>query len=128
GHGGEDVGVRTSTGIEEKQLTLDVARRLRALLESRMGLRVIMTRDDDHPVGPDERAAAANAGKADLLGGLHANAAFSPAAAGAEVLAQQLDAEGEAARRTRALPTLPSIGGGNRTVGLVRWDLAQARH
>lgn len=128
GHGGDDVGVRAADGLEEKHLVLDVARRLRALLEARMGLRVIMTRDEDRPLGPDERAAAANAGHADLFLSLHANAAFSPAAGGAEVLAQQLDAEGEAERGTRAITSLPTIGGGTRTIGLVRWDLAQAHH
>ena len=33
GHGGDEVGVRGADGLEEKQLTLDVARRLRALVE-----------------------------------------------------------------------------------------------
>ena len=51
GHGGDDVGVRSAKGIEEKQLTLDIARRLRALVENRLGLRVILTRDDDRRSG-----------------------------------------------------------------------------
>ena len=36
GHGGDDVGVRSAKGVEEKQLTLDIARRLRAMVESRL--------------------------------------------------------------------------------------------
>ena len=85
GHGGSDVGVRGVDGIEEKQLTLDVARRIRQRLETRLGLRVILTRDDDHAPGLDERAATANNSKADLFLSLHANAALAPAVSGAEV-------------------------------------------
>ena len=43
GHGGDDVGVRGAKGVEEKQLTLDIARRLRTMVENRLGL----ARDSD---------------------------------------------------------------------------------
>jgi N-acetylmuramoyl-L-alanine amidase len=129
GHGGEDVGVRGPDGIEEKQLTLDIARRLRQRLEMRLGVRVLMTRDEDRATGLDERAAAANNSKADLFLSLHANAALAPAMAGAEVFHLRLDSEGEAARRDVAeSTTLPVLGGGRRTIEIVRWDLAQAAH
>jgi N-acetylmuramoyl-L-alanine amidase len=129
GHGGDDVGVRGEGGIEEKQLTLDVARRVRQRLEMRLGLRVILTRDEDRASGLDERAAAANNSKADLFLSLHANAAFAPTMAGAEVFYLRLDREGEAARRDAAeAVTLPVLGGGRRTMDVVRWELAQASH
>jgi len=54
GHGGDEAGVRGANGLEEKQLTLDIARRLRGLVERGLGLRVILTRDDDRVVGIDE--------------------------------------------------------------------------
>src|SRR5688572_22778349 len=57
GHGGDEPGVRGANGLEEKQLTLDVARRLRGLVERGLGVRVILTRDDDRLVGIDDRAA-----------------------------------------------------------------------
>ena len=47
GHGGDDVGAKGAGGTIEKDLTLAVARRLKAALEARLGLRVLMTRDDD---------------------------------------------------------------------------------
>jgi N-acetylmuramoyl-L-alanine amidase len=130
GHGGEDVGVRGPEGVEEKQLTLDVARRLRAMIESRLGIRVVLTRDDDRAVGLDERAAVANNGKADLFLSLHANAAPVASVAGAEVFHLKLDREAEEARRSAEADaiSLPVLGGATRTVDVIRWDLAQSRH
>ena len=130
GHGGADVGVRGAGGTEEKTLTLAVARALRGMIESRLGLRVILTRDEDRAVTPDERAALANNSKADLFLSLHANRAASPAVAGAEVFHLRLDEAGEEARRAAQAEavTLPVINGGTRALEIVRWDLAQARH
>jgi N-acetylmuramoyl-L-alanine amidase len=129
GHGGDDAGVRGLDGLEEKQFTLDVARRVRQRLESRLGIRVILTRDDDRGAALDERAAAANNSKADLFLSLHANGALAPAMSGAEVFHLRLDDEGERARRDVAeAVALPVLGGGRRTLEVVRWDLAQAAH
>ena len=129
GHGGDEIGVRSADGLQEKELTLDVARRVRALVERGLGLRVILTRDDDRLVSIDERAAAANNGKADLLVSLHANGALSGSPAGAEVFYDKLDREGEAVRRAAVgSVSLPVVGGGTRTIDVVPWDLAQAQH
>ncbi len=130
GHGGEDVGVRGAKGAEEKQLTLDIARRLRMMVENRLGLRVILTRDDDRAIGLDQRAAMANNGKANLLISLHVNGSLVPDQAGAEVFHLQLDrASEEVVRAATAEGTaLPTLGGGVRRLDLIPWDLAQARH
>ncbi len=129
GHGGDEVGVRGADGLEEKQLTLDVARRLRGLVERGLGVRVILTRDVDRTVSVDERAAAANNGKADLLLSLHANGALSGSPSGAEVFYDRLDREGEAVRSAAAAAvSLPVVGGGTRSIDVVPWELAQARH
>ena len=130
GHGGDDVGARGGRGAEEKALTLAVARRLRTLIEMRLGVRVILTREDDRAVTLDERAALANNSKADLFLSLHLNAAPVADIAGAEVSYLRLDREGEDARRAAqsdAVP-LPVLGGAMRTIDVIRWDLAQARH
>ena len=107
-----------------------MARRLRGLIEARLGVRVILTRDDDRAVGADERAALANNSKADLFLSLHANAAPSPAVAGAEVFHLRLDREGEDARRAAEAEavSLPVLGGATREIEVIQWDLAQARH
>lgn len=130
GHGGGDVGARGALGAEEKTITLEVARRLRTLIETRLGVRVILTRENDRVVGLDERTALANNSKADLFLSLHMNAAPVASVAGAEVFYLRLDREGEDARRAaanEAVP-LPVLGGAARTIDLIQWDLAQARH
>ena len=130
GHGGEDTGVRSAGGVLEKQITLDVARRLKTLFETRIGARVVLTRDDDRAVSVDERAAVANNSKADLFLSLHMNATSSPGVAGAEIFDLKLDREGESARlaATGDVVELPVFGGGARPIEVLRWDLAQDRH
>ncbi len=130
GHGGADAGVRGPGGAQEKQITLEVARRLRGLIENRLGIRVMLTRDDDRAVGLDERAALANNSKADLFLSLHLNASLSPAAAGAEVFHVRLDQEGQDALRSAEGEgaSLPVLGGATRRIDVIPWDLAQVRH
>lgn len=129
GHGGEDDGSKGG-GTIEKTITLDVARRVKTLIETRLGLRVLLTREDDRAVPLDERASLANNNKADLFISLHANAAFIPSLSGAEVFYLAVDEELEDARRAAQAEsvTLPVLGGGTRTIDVVRWDMAQARH
>lgn len=129
GHGGEDAGVR-GAGAIEKNVTLEVALRVKTLVEARLGIRVLLTREDDVSVPIDERASLANNNKADLFISLHANAAFVPSISGAEVFYLALDEEMEAARRAAQADsvTLPVVGGGARAIDTVRWDMAQARH
>ena len=130
GHGGEDNGVRGPKGTLEKQVTLDAARRLKTLVESRLGVRVVMTRDDDRAVSLDERDAIANNSKADLFLSLHANGSPSASVKGTEVYYLRLDRAGEEARRTAAATelVLPVVGGMTRPIDIIPWDLAQASH
>jgi N-acetylmuramoyl-L-alanine amidase len=130
GHGGTDSGVQGTSGGVEKTIALAVAQRLRELLETGLGVRVILTRDNDIDVGLDRRAAVANNAKADLFLSLHANASPSPGVAGAEVYYLELDREGEQVRQEAAAAavTIPVVGGGTRRIEMLRWDLAQARH
>jgi N-acetylmuramoyl-L-alanine amidase len=85
GHGGDANGTEGPGGTLEKTVTLAVSRRVKALIEGRLGLRVIMTRDDDRTLDQDQRAAIANNNQADLFVSIHANAAVRPAVKGAEV-------------------------------------------
>ena len=71
GHGGEDLGTRNGD-LREKDLTLDVALRLRALLEAE-GLRVSMTRDADRTLVLRERSELANRVDADVFVSIHIN-------------------------------------------------------
>jgi N-acetylmuramoyl-L-alanine amidase len=73
GHGGTDPGAKTATGLWEKDITLDVAGRLKALLtEARF--EVMMTRERDETISLRERAQFANYQRADLFVSIHFNA------------------------------------------------------
>ncbi|MDH7599206.1 MAG: N-acetylmuramoyl-L-alanine amidase [Sedimentisphaerales bacterium] len=76
GHGGKDPGAISPLGFCEKEVNLQVAQRLAAVLR-RMGIRVIMTRDTDVFLELEERAAIANRNKADLFVSIHADSAPS---------------------------------------------------
>jgi N-acetylmuramoyl-L-alanine amidase len=130
GHGGEELGAQGQRGTQEKDVTLQVARRLRTLLESRLGVRVFLTRDDDRTVPLDDRSAFANNHKADIFLSIHGNAAVRPAMKGAEVYYLTVErADREARRRADdAATSLPALGGGNRTIDLILWETAQARY
>ncbi len=73
GHGGKDVGSVTPDGHFEKDITLDIALRLRALLKAQPGIEVLMTRDKDERVLLSQRARFANDAKADLFLSIHLN-------------------------------------------------------
>jgi N-acetylmuramoyl-L-alanine amidase len=84
GHGGHDQGTTGPTGLLEKDLVLDVAKRLGALIEERMGSEVIYTRDEDRFVSLEARTEVANQKKADLFLSIHANSSPYPAVSGVE--------------------------------------------
>jgi N-acetylmuramoyl-L-alanine amidase len=127
GHGGNEHGTRGSGGALEKDITLQVARRLRTMIESRLGLRVFLTRDDDRTMSLDDRAAYANSQRADVFLSIHANAALRPAMAGAEVFYLSVDRE-VASGFGSSSERLPALGGGTRTIDFTLWETAQTRH
>ncbi len=71
GHGGADDGT-TGFGLNEKAMTLDIARRLQDRL-SADGFEVYLTREDDRAVSLRERAQTANDLRADLFVSIHIN-------------------------------------------------------
>jgi N-acetylmuramoyl-L-alanine amidase len=73
GHGGSSHGTKTPLGLLEKDITLDIARRLRELLLGQPGFEVVMTRQDDSAVSLAERAAIANRLGADIFVSVHVN-------------------------------------------------------
>jgi N-acetylmuramoyl-L-alanine amidase len=73
GHGGEDIGAVGSRGTMEKDITLDIARRLKNRLIQSGFLHVHMTREDDSDVSLQERVESARAAKADLFVSIHVN-------------------------------------------------------
>jgi len=84
GHGGHDTGTIGPNGLLEKDVVLDVAKRLGRLLESRLGAEVIYTRQDDTFIPLETRTAIANRERADLFISIHANSSHDADARGVE--------------------------------------------
>lgn len=137
GHGGVETGAVGPSGLEEKDVTLDIARRLKPLLE-RHGVTVVLTRDEDRVMPLDDRTAIANQNRAELFVSLHVNASKRKTAVGAETYFLSTDATDAEARTLAALEnkayepaepapggSTPASGGPDRGLELILWDLAQ---
>lgn len=97
GHGGEDDGALGPTGLAEKDVVLDVAKRLAAKLRAH-GLRVVLTRRSDRFVPLERRTEIANDARGNLFLSIHANAATDHAVRGVETYFLSLKASDESAR------------------------------
>jgi N-acetylmuramoyl-L-alanine amidase len=84
GHGGHDTGTIGPNGLEEKDLVLEVGKRLGKLLETRLGAEVVYTRKDDTFIPLETRTAIANQARADLFISVHANSSHDASARGVE--------------------------------------------
>ncbi len=84
GHGGHDTGTIGPNGLEEKDLVLDVGRRLGKLLQTRLGADVVYTRKDDTFIPLETRTSIANQEQADLFVSIHANSSRDADARGVE--------------------------------------------
>jgi N-acetylmuramoyl-L-alanine amidase len=111
GHGGWDLGTVGRRGLLEKDLVLEIAQRLGKLLESRLGMEVIYTRQDDNYIPLDERASIANQAQADLFVSVHANYSDLPSARGVETYYTNFFS----APGTKDVDTHVTIGGGGKT-------------
>jgi N-acetylmuramoyl-L-alanine amidase len=98
GHGGEDEGARSRDGLSEKDVVLDVSRRLARRLEA-AGLRVALTRTGDEFVPLEVRTAIANDSDGDLFISVHANSARNTKAQGIETYFVSLEASDDGAKQ-----------------------------
>ncbi len=117
GHGGHDPGAIGKAGLREKNVTLDIAKRLAVLVKERLGCNVVMTRDHDAFVPLEDRPAIAKTKGADLFVSIHINSNRKRRARGIETYVQGLrpsdrDAMATAAREnattTKTLSNLDS--------------------
>jgi N-acetylmuramoyl-L-alanine amidase len=115
--------------VVEKELVLDVARRLRARLNA-AGLQVLLTRERDVYVPLEDRTTIANEARGDLFISIHANAAPASAARGIETFFLSLEASDDAARQVAAREnaafrdlTVPAVAGDDPLVTILG-DLA----
>jgi N-acetylmuramoyl-L-alanine amidase len=127
GHGGDDGGAEGAGGAKEKDVTMLMARRLKATIEGRLGLRTLLTRDGDETVSLDRRTEMANNNKADVFVSLHANWSARAALRGIQIYTQGLDEHrgAGAAQIGGQRRTVPVVGGGSRVIEPVPWHLAQ---
>jgi len=87
GHGGEDSGARGKRGTLEKDVTLAVARRLKARIDQEPNMRAVLVRDGDYFVPLASRVSKSRRVQADLFVSIHADAWVRPDARGSSVFA-----------------------------------------
>jgi N-acetylmuramoyl-L-alanine amidase len=87
GHGGEDPGAKGRRGTYEKNVTLTIARKLKALVDAEPNMRALLTRDGDYFIPLGVRVEKANRVKADLFVSIHADAFVKPKVRGSSVFA-----------------------------------------
>jgi N-acetylmuramoyl-L-alanine amidase len=87
GHGGEDSGAHGATGTYEKNVTLSIARRVKAKLDQEATIRGVLIRDGDYFIPLAGRVSKARAANADLFVSIHADAFIRPEARGSSVFA-----------------------------------------
>ena len=134
GHGGHDTGAVGPGGLQEKDLVLDVTRRVARLLEDKLDVKVLLSRDADQFVTLRDRTTFANRERADLFVSIHANAHRETASAGVETYFLSSEATDGTARQVAALensvvqlektPARPA--GRLDAVKAILWDLAQS--
>lgn len=87
GHGGEDPGAHGRRGTQEKMVTLAIARRLKAQIDSMPNMRALLIRDGDYFIPLGIRVVKAHQAHADLFVSIHADAFVQPRARGSSVFA-----------------------------------------
>jgi N-acetylmuramoyl-L-alanine amidase len=140
GHGGTETGAIGPSGIQEKELTLTLARDLEARLEQ-AGLRVVLTRNEDGNLPLDDRTAIANQNKGDLFISIHLNSSLGSGAYGTETYFLSTEASDSRAARSATDANAGNAGDATAPAAdttadreamedlqLILWDLAQSHH
>jgi N-acetylmuramoyl-L-alanine amidase len=134
GHGGHDPGAVGPGGLQEKDLVLDVTRRVARLLEDKLDVKVRLSRDSDQFVTLRDRTTYANRERADLFVSIHANAHREMTSNGVETYFLSSEATDGTARQVAALEnsvvqfekTPVRSTGRLDAVKAILWDLAQS--
>jgi N-acetylmuramoyl-L-alanine amidase len=134
GHGGMETGAKGKFGNLEKDITLAVSLKLKALIEKNMAFEVVLTRDRDMDVSIENRSAIANNHKAGLFISIHANGAVQKKAAGSETYFLSLNATDEETRRLAYLENNSSAlqshidPSSDDDLMMILWDMAQTAY
>jgi N-acetylmuramoyl-L-alanine amidase len=131
GHGGLESGAKGRFGNLEKDITLAISLKLKALIEKDMGFEVVLTRDRDVDVPTETRSAIANNHKAALFISVHANGSVQRKAGGSEAFFLSLNATDEETRRLAYLENNSSElqnrvdPSADNDLMMILWDMAQ---
>ena len=134
GHGGLETGAKGKFGTEEKNVTLAISQKLKAIIERNLAFRVVLTRDKDIDVSLDSRAAIANNNRADVFISIHINGSYRKEARGAETFFLSMNATDEEARRLAYLENSSAefeegiLEDNQDEIQMILWDMAQAAY
>ncbi len=131
GHGGLETGAEGRFGTQEKTVTLEIALKLKTIIERNLPFRVQLTREEDVDVSLERRAAIANNYRAYVFISIHANGSYRKAARGSETFFLSLNATDEEIRRLAYMENnsteLEGIQSGEEDdLKLILWDMAQS--
>jgi N-acetylmuramoyl-L-alanine amidase len=134
GHGGLETGAKGKFGTLEKDVTLGISQKLKAIIERSLTFRVVLTRDSDVDKSLEERAAIANNNRAYLFISIHANSSFRKNARGPETFFLNLNATDEEARRlayqennSAKISEITSMDEVD-DIQMILWDMAQSAY
>ncbi|MEN6311390.1 MAG: N-acetylmuramoyl-L-alanine amidase [Acidobacteriota bacterium] len=135
GHGGIELGAKGKQGTLEKDITLAIALKLKALIEKNMAFQVVLTRDRDMDVAVENRSAIANNQKADLFISVHTNGSRQKSAEGSETFFLSTGATPD--EETRRLAYLENNSSriedhvdktSEQDIKMILWDMAQTAY
>jgi len=126
GHGGKDPGAVGKRGLKEKDVVLDIAKRLKRKLNA-AGIKVVLTRESDRFISLSQRSRIANANlkKADFFISIHANAAYSRWVKGVEVfyLSESMDDSLRSSKAAKNYELNLNEGYSGKDTAAIIWDL-----
>ena len=132
GHGGHDPGATGPSGLTEKEVVLDVTRRVARMVEDNLGVKVALTRNADVFVPLRDRTNFANKQRADLFVSIHANAHPRAVSEGVETYFLSSEASDNDARQVAAVENgvvqleSPASRAKGDLLKSILWDLAQS--
>ncbi|MCX6583095.1 MAG: N-acetylmuramoyl-L-alanine amidase [Candidatus Aminicenantes bacterium] len=136
GHGGSDLGAVGKGDSLEKDITLKVGLMLKQVIMSKLGIQVVMTRENDDEVSLNNRVSIANNRKAHMFVSIHVNSSFRKAARGSETFYVSLKATDQEAfllsqkenQSTSTSEEEPRDVIRDDELKMILWDMAQTEY
>ena len=133
GHGGSDLGAVGHGDSVEKNITIKVANMLKKMIMSRLGLQVVMTRENDTDVSLNSRVSIANNRKAHMFVSIHVNSSYRKAARGSETFFVSLKATDQEAFQLSQKENQSVEGESGDVIQddelkMILWDMAQTEY